>query len=386
LIRCNAFFLAQDARRAERALRAASSIDRTCADAHLTEHEGFRLVTLRLGDGEELPAVHGWLGGGSGGEYSVVEEEDGAVVARRDEFGTRPLYAAKSGEWFASDHRFIRDEPFVPLPPGAKVGFGERRVSPRSRAPGAFVGTFGAAAEELAGLIETAVRERVNGHRKVAVAFSGGLDSSVLASCAARYADVVACSVSSPGSTDSAAASDAANAIGIELVHSALDKSRVTSELREMDLPFEPSPMDRGLWCIYSIAARAAAENGAEFVMLGQLADELFGGYAKYERALRGDGPERAAGMMSSDVSECGMRGFIRDEAACSRRLEPRFPFADRRVAEFGMSLPVEYKIGQGVRKGVLREAAALLGVPENIVGRAKKAAQYSTGVMKLLP
>jgi asparagine synthase (glutamine-hydrolysing) len=38
-----------------------------------------------------------------------------------------------------------------------------------------------------------------------------------------------------------------------------------------------------------------------------------------------------------------------------------------------------------GVRKAVLRRAAVLLGVPEDLAEGAKKAAQYSSGVQKLV-
>ena len=119
--------------------------------------------------------------------------------------------------------------------------------------------------------------------------------------------------------------------------------------------------------------------------MLGQMADELFGGYAKYQRALAGSGERAAASMMEADVLGCGARGFVRDEAACCRWLEPRFPFADERVLEFGRGLPVTMKIRDGERKAVLREAARLLGLPEGIAKAPKKAAQYSSGVEKML-
>jgi asparagine synthase (glutamine-hydrolysing) len=79
------------------------------------------------------------------------------------------------------------------------------------------------------------------------------------------------------------------------------------------------------------------------------------------------------------------MRGFIRDEAACRRWCEPRFPFAERELAMLGEGLPVSFKIRGGVRKAVLREAALILGLPREIANRPKKAAQYSSGVMKLL-
>ena len=180
-------------------------------------------------------------------------------------------------------------------------------------------------------------------------------------------------------------ARDAAEKLGLEYAHAELDPSGARDDLRKMDLPFAPSEMDKGLWCIYSRAARVASERDAETIMLGQLADELFGGYAKYERRLREGGAGEAAEMMSNDVRECGMRGFVRDELACSRWIEPSFPFADVKVAEFGLSLPVGMKIAGGERKVVLRRAAQTLGLPEEFAMRRKKAAQYSSGVLKVI-
>jgi len=133
------------------------------------------------------------------------------------------------------------------------------------------------------------------------------------------------------------------------------------------------------------VASRLAVESGAEIIMLGQLADELFGGYAKYEAALSRNGEAEASRMMSEDVDQCGLRGFVRDEAACRGWCEPRFPFAQKGLAKFGESLPVSFKIRGGVRKAVLREAAVILGLPRDIASKPKKAAQYSSGLMKLL-
>jgi asparagine synthase (glutamine-hydrolysing) len=89
--------------------------------------------------------------------------------------------------------------------------------------------------------------------------------------------------------------------------------------------------------------------------------------------------------MMEADLAGCGTRGFLRDEVACSRWIEPLFPFADRRVVGFGRGLPVAMKIRKGVRKAALREAAVQLGLPSELSGAAKKAAQYSSGVQKLI-
>ncbi len=219
----------------------------------------------------------------------------------------------------------------------------------------------------------------------VAVAFSGGVDSSVLAVCAKRSARVVACTGYSEASGDGAKARSAAADMGVETVTTKLTEEAVARELERLDLPFEPTVMDKSLWCLYSLAAQSAAAAGARVMLLGQLADELFGGYAKYSRALGAGGPAEAKAMMEADVGGYDGRGRVRDVGACSRWVQPRFPFGDPEVTEFAATLPLSYKITPSTRKAVLRRAAVILGVPEEIAESAKKAAQYSSGIQKLV-
>lgn len=222
------------------------------------------------------------------------------------------------------------------------------------------------------------------GRSRIAVAFSGGLDSSIIALCAMRRTGVVACSAFVEGAPDSRSASQGAAILGIKLTATRLTREAITSELRKMDLPFQTSLMDRSLWCLYSIVARSAAGEGAEVIMLGQLADELFGGYAKYQAILKDDGEEAAATIMDQDVKEYQTRGMVRDVNACRRWLEPRFPFAEKEVVDLGRSIPVSFKIRGGIRKAVLREAATTLGVPRELVNAPKRAAQYSSGIQRI--
>jgi asparagine synthase (glutamine-hydrolysing) len=244
---------------------------------------------------------------------------------------------------------------------------------------------FEEAASELAKLIEVSVEAAVAGKRTVAVAFSGGLDSSVLAALAKRHAEVVACSAFSSTAGDALRAKGAAQALGVRFAGTTMTKEMVAQELEEMKLPFEATLMDRALWCLYSVVARKARDEGAEVILLGQMADELFGGYSKYEEALRSGGEEAAGAMMMSDVNEYPRRGRARDYAACARWVQPRFPMEAKEVVEFGLALPVSFKIRDGIRKAILRRAAVVLGVPEELAGAPKKAAQYSSGVQRLV-
>jgi len=194
----------------------------------------------------------------------------------------------------------------------------------------------------------------------------------------------VACSAFTEGALDSRSATRGAAILGIELAATKLTREAVTGELKEMDLPFQTSLMDRSLWCLYSIVSRTAVEGGAEMIVLGQLADELFGGYAKYQATLTDAGEEAAAAIMDQDLREYQTRGLVRDMNACSRWLEPRFPFAEKEVVDQGRSIPVSFKIRGGVRKAILREAAVILGVPRELAGAPKKAAQYSSGIQRI--
>lgn len=354
---------------------------------------GFGGYVVVFSDEDEMgfPVVHGFSDEspvserGPSGEFALVDGNprgDG-LIASRDVLGTRPLYVNQSGSCVASDHRAFGDTPTL-LPNGATLDMGSLRVT-RSKLPVSKKGRrLDECAERLSGLLIEAVAKRVRGRAKVAVSFSGGLDSSLIALLASRHTEVVLCSVFSPGSRDENQVRTAAEALGLDLATVEMDSGGVSRELSALDLPFEPTPMDRALWCIYSASAREAASQGAELIMLGQLADELFGGYMKYAQAAKHD-EGAAAAMMKADVIASGAVAFVRDEAACARFCEVRFPYADEKVASFGLALPVKYKVAAGERKVVLRKAASMLGLPEDLVNAPKKAAQYSSGVAKLI-
>ena len=227
--------------------------------------------------------------------------------------------------------------------------------------------------------------ETVGDESMVAVAFSGGLDSSLLARCARRQARVVACTAFVRGAVDCERAKEGASALGVELVARELTPGSAEEALKCLDLPFTPSLMDKSLWCLYATVSRVAHDAGARVLLLGQLADELFGGYSKYAEALKDIGDVAARTMMQADLEEYGVRGRVRDVEACAPWVEPRFPFESRELAELASSLPVSFKIRNGVRKAVLRRAATILGVPEEQAGAPKKAAQYSSGIQKVV-
>ena len=345
--------------------------------------EGEKEVVLAytLG-GAGFPLVHGVVEEGAGGEYSILGRGAAGFYGERDSLGTRGLWT--EGDSMASDYRLLGAGARL-VTAGGRFESGETSSGP-AREPEKLDLTFEEAGRELASLLGAVVRGRVAGRRRVAVSFSGGLDSSLLALLASRHAEVVLCSAFAPGSRDEEQTGRAAGLLGMELKSAVLDQDEVARLTREAMLPpGESTPMDLALWSIYSTTSLLASEAGAETILLGQLADELFGGYSKYAARARDGGEAEAERMMKDDARSCAERGLLRDEAACSARAEAMFPYADERVASFAWGLPFGFKVREGERKAVLREAAAEAGLPEELARAPKKAAQYSSGAAKLV-
>ncbi len=207
---------------------------------------------------------------------------------------------------------------------------------------------------------------------KSTISFSGGLDSSILAYLS-RGEDVELLTVGFRGSRDIENAREIASLLGMELhvVHLTLDDllwgigeiSRLFPSLTAMEISFE-------------LPLLFTAKNSSRGrLCTGQGADELFGGYSKYLR-----NPE----LMKSDIKGMLERTLPRERAIAGHYgKELITPFVDDDILSLSREMPIECKINGGVRKWVLREAARKIGVPDIVVAREKKAAQYGSGIWK---
>jgi len=79
-----------------------------------------------------------------------------------------------------------------------------------------------------------------------------------------------------------------------------------------------------------------------------------------------------------------------RDElAVASAKSTLTTPYLTRKIYELSKSIELKMKLrevdGEIVRKWILRKAAEALGVPEKLRLRPKKAAQYGSGIFKIV-
>jgi len=218
----------------------------------------------------------------------------------------------------------------------------------------------------------------------LAIAFSGGLDSAMLA---ARL-DVPLYVAGFPDSHDVEAARSAADLLDadltvIELTHDDLVDAvpriaRATGRTNAMDVQIA-----LGLF----LAADRAASDGFERLAVGQGADELFGGYAKVAKAP--EDPRVDADTVRGARREVvlGLPGQLERDVLALRAagVEPVAPLLHDTVVEAALQLPGHLLVADdGTRKVALRRAASEW-LPDEIAQRDKKAVQYGSLVSREL-
>jgi len=221
--------------------------------------------------------------------------------------------------------------------------------------------------------LRKAVSELVAREDRVAVAYSGGLDSSVIAALASEKTNVTCYTCAVKGSFDSRNASQFADDERRQFTLLELGSEDLRSLIRKASgLLGTTDPIK----IAYTIPVLCVLHGSAEGVILtGGGADELFGGYAKYA-GMRD--PTRA---MAADFERMLSESHSLSFEATKLGKIIGFPYVAPAVLAAAKEIPLGEKIGPTGRKIILREVAKLLGLESH--KRPKKAAQYSSGVMK---
>ena len=316
--------------------------------------------------------------------FAAVFDGPGGTRLVRDVLGRYPLFAERDGSAWAFDRVDLADP--VAVPAGHTRRFGDdidvdqqvwslpRRSPERNR---------GTAVSAVADAVEAALGPAAGEPGETAVAFSGGVDSALVAAGLGGPCYVAGF----PDSHDIETARAAAGEMDldlhvVELGHRDVERAvpeiaRATGRTNAMDVSI--------VLPLYLIAERTAAD-GFDRLAVGQGADELFGGYQKVARApddhrvdadtVRGARTETV--MSLPDQLE---RDVLALRAA---GVEPVAPLLDDRVVAAALSLPGDLLVDGDERKVALRRAARRW-LPDALATRDKKAIQYGSLVSREL-
>ncbi len=334
------------------------------------------------------------------GNFAFAVAETERLIVGRDTLGTYPLYYGENTDLatLASERKAlwrIGIEKTKSFPPGHiaavdKHGFKFKPVKTlaytRTRQT-----TMQAATKKLQKLLRQSVKQRVAGLKEVVVAFSGGLDSSIIAFLARNFAvDVHLISVSLKNQQETEYVKEAAEALKLPLhIHFYSEKAVVDVLPEVLRLIEEPNPIKTSIGIPIFWTAETASEKGFRVMLAGQGADELFGGYKRYLNDYSQYSEEFVQKTLFNDIARMHENNLERDSKICNfHNVELRLPFATYQLARFALSLPLQLKMkspNDMLRKIVLRKVAENIGLPRFMVNKTKRAIQYTTGVNKAI-
>jgi len=334
------------------------------------------------------------------GDFAFVIAEPDRVIAGRDPLGVCPLYYGENKTLLAmaSERKALwktRIKETVSFPPGnlafaGKYGFRFKSIKKLVQGKIKQVDMQNSIVR-LRTLLQRSTRKRVLGLKDVAVAFSGGLDSSLIAFLAHKTGvNVHLIFVSLENRSEIECAKKAAEALKLPIHVKIYKEKDVEKALpRVLWLIEEPAPVKASIGIPFYWVAENAAKMDLKVMLAGQGADELFGGYKRYLTGYSRQGKEKVTEAIFEDIVKMHETNFDRDNKICGyHNVELRLPFATCRMVEFALTLPLELKMessDDAKRKLVLRRLAKGVGLPEFIANKPKKAIQYSTGVSKTL-
>src|SRR6478672_804548 len=339
--------------------------------------------------------------------FALWDAAKGRALIARDPLGVCPLYWGHDREGrlrVASEMKSLVDEcaDVAQFPPGHWYDTSTGELTKYYERPWRdydAVEGVEVSLQELREAFEAAVHRQLMTDVPYGVLLSGGLDSSLVAAVAARYARhriedgdrteawwprLHSFAIGLKGSPDLAAAEIAAAALGT--VHHGFEYTfeEGLDALPEVIRHIETYDVTtiRASTPMFLLARRIKAM-GVKMVLSGEGSDEIFGGYLYFHKApnAREFHQELIRKLDALYNYDC----LRANKSMMAWGVEPRVPFLDVEFMDVAMRLDAKYKMvdktrsdAQRMEKGILRQAFDG-HLPESILWRQKE--QFSDGV-----
>ena len=224
--------------------------------------------------------------------------------------------------------------------------------------------------------------------KDIAVAFSGGIDSSLLAKVSKDAGkNVTLLTVGFSSWKDIELSREIAEILNLTFSCDMVQLVELKKGLKTVLTAIEVDRITRLENCVcFYYVFRLASRLGLRTVLSANGLDELFCGYSAY-RDVFGD-KSASTNLIESSVETAKKDKSETDKIAALFHVEYVCPFLSDSFVDFALKIPLEMKIRSSddeVRKHVLREVALEVGVPESAAFRRKKAFQYSSGLHKAM-
>lgn len=234
--------------------------------------------------------------------------------------------------------------------------------------------------ERLATAMKEAIRKAVEG-KDIAVSFSGGLDSGIVAAISRDYAKTVTLyTAGTDRSYDVRESEEMSKKLGIDWMHIPMTESNLSDCVRDM---LSISEISDAVTLSFEVPLYYVSKHCREKDIIGgQGADEIFAGYSKYVGL-----PENEFGeLRKNDIRRLTNVTLAYEESIAGHfGKKLHYPYLDAGILSIADGMkPADLMPNEDIRKGMLRDVASYIGQPE-IASKRKKASQYGSGTMDLL-
>lgn len=310
-------------------------------------------------------------------------------IAARDPIGIRPLYYGYDIEGciaFASEPKSLLGicDSVMPFPPGHYWQNGEFiRYRDITEVTKVADGDTGEICDNIRMLLIEGVRKRMVADAKVGFLLSGGLDSSLVCSIAARESKAPIRTFAIGMDTDAIDlkyAKTVAEYIGSDHTEVIISKDDVLNALDEVIYLLGTYDITtiRASIGMYLVCKAIHEQTDIRVILTGEISDELFGykytDFAPSAEAFQEEACKRVRELHMYDVLRA-------DRCISGNSLEGRVPFGDLAFVQYVMSIDPEMKMNKyGKGKYLLRKAFEGEYLPDAILWREKAAFSDAVG------
>ncbi|MBI3032370.1 asparagine synthetase B [Candidatus Woesearchaeota archaeon] len=335
--------------------------------------------------------------------YAYWNQSENQIVVSRDMLGEKPLcyYYDDQTFAFASENKIL-DHQGVLLDPKKYIVYNTKTHALKIKNKKITLEKIkliklnrNNIKKKLAAALLHAFKERTSPLKKYGILFSGGIDSTFLAFLSKKKSHKSICYTAAFEDGNTRKAPDLEHAQKIAKKYGFILKTTIVSLNKlEHDLPKimeiieSTDPVKVGVALPFYYCCNMAQKDGMKVVLSGLGSEELFAGYNRHFEVLK----KNNFIYKNNEINKECLRGLLsmwerdlyRDDLITMyHTIELRLPFLDKKLINFALQIPEQYKINKEQKKIILREVAEYLGLAKDICQRPKLAAQYGSNFDK---
>ena len=239
--------------------------------------------------------------------------------------------------------------------------------------------------KELNSLLFNSVENNINKDFKFGIAFSGGVDSSLIAFISKKLnMNFKLYTVSVGEKEDLIWSKKVANHLKIPITPKNISFDEAFDVVSKVcNILKEDHPVKVGIGCtLYSVFNLMKNDN-LDYAVTGLGSDSLFCGFEKYRIALnKGDMMPEFLNSLNkiyeNDIKrDLNIANYFKLKLIC--------PYLDKELIKYAIRIDPKLKINNEEKKIILREAAFNIGLKKEFAYRKKLAAQYGSGFDKAI-